>query len=56
MVRVLGRVLNRRGMEWYERMGLALPESLGFRRNMGCDDVQFAIRRLDEEVRAWETG
>ena len=53
--RVLAKVLNHRGQQWFETTDLPLPESFGFRTGLGTDDALFMIRRLDEEISAWQS-
>ena len=50
--RILARLINARGQQWFEETTLPLPESFGFRRGLGCDDALFMVRRLDEEISA----
>lgn len=53
--RVLARIINSRGQTWFEQSSLPIPESFGFRRGLGCDDALFQIRRMDEEISAWQS-
>ena len=53
--RVLAKIVNARGQSWFEQSALPLPESFGFRRGLGTDDALFMVRRLNEEISAWQS-
>ena len=53
--RVLTKIVNKRGQDWFEQTALLVPSSFGFRRGLGTDDALFMVRRLNEEISAWQS-
>ena len=53
--RVLAKIVNKRGQDWFEQTALPVPSSFGFRRGLGTDDALFMVRRLNEEISAWQS-
>ena len=52
--RVLAKIVNKRGQQWLEQTEPPPPSNFGFRNEPETGDALFMVRRLDEEISAWQ--